>query len=69
VVVLHMRSERNQFLLENPSSGLAQEETVNDDIRAIMREPGMLVDVGYDSLFTSYGQRTSYVHNRYALIS
>lgn len=53
VVVLHMRSERNQFLLENPSPGLAQGETVYEDIRAVIREPGMLVDVGYEEMFTS----------------
>jgi hypothetical protein len=50
VIVLHLRSERNQFLLENPSPGLIQGETVYDAIRAVMREPGSLVDVGYGSL-------------------
>ncbi|MBT3276099.1 MAG: hypothetical protein HN368_23325 [Spirochaetales bacterium] len=40
VVALHMRSERNRLLLENPSPGLIQGETVYDDIRAIIRTRG-----------------------------
>jgi hypothetical protein len=51
VIVLHFRSERNRAILENPSPGLIQGDTVYDAIRCIMREPGMLVDVGYEGIF------------------
>ena len=74
VVVLHMRSERNQFLMENPSPGLAQGETVYDDIRAVMREPGMLVDVGYEKIINSEqfpdrerAQLLTYLTERYSV--
>ncbi len=49
VVVLHLRSERNIAILDNPSPGLIQEETVYDAIRAVMREPEMLVDVEHET--------------------
>ena len=48
VVVLHLRSERNIAILDNPSQGLVQGETVYDAIRAVLRVPEMLVDVGYE---------------------
>jgi hypothetical protein len=67
VVLLHMRSERNQFLLENPSPGLAQGETVYDDIRAVMRERGM-VDVGdVDEILETKGNKPfiRYLQERY----
>ena len=72
VIVLHMRSERNQFLLENPSPGLIQGETVYDAIRAVMREPEMLVDIGYEELFQSVLGKNKdnlrlYCNSRYAL--
>ena len=70
VVALHMRSNRNQFLLENPSPGLVQGETVYDDIRAVMREPGMLVDVGYEDVTLHNVENNTlnkYLRDRYAV--
>ena len=75
VFVLHMRSERNQFLVENPSPGLTQGDTVYDAIRGTMREPEILIDVGFEDLFGEYLKHVpqelkkwrSFIERRYAL--
>ena len=75
VIVLFFRSERNHAILENPSPGLTQGDTVYDAIRGTMREPEILIDVGYEDLFGEYLKHVpqelkkwpSFIERRYAL--